>query len=159
MADTLEGTTLPTLTLLSSSGAHVALPADFAGRWLVLYFYPKDDTPGCTRQACTYRDNADAFDENGAVIVGVSADGLESHQAFVGKYSINFPLLVDAGHALANALGVWRDAEWNGQKYTGLQRDSFLVDPHGVIRRVWRGVDPSTTMAETFDALVELRGL
>lgn len=137
----------------------VTVPDDFAGQWLVLYFYPKDDTPGCTRQACTYRDNLDAFGENGASVLGVSADGLESHADFAAKLTLNFPLLVDADHALARALGVWRAAEWNGMKYTGLQRDTFLVDPQGVIRRAWRDVDPDTTMGTTFDALVELRAL
>jgi peroxiredoxin Q/BCP len=146
MTTTLEGTRLPTHTLPASERGSITLPDDYAGQWVVLYFYPKDDTPGCTRQACTYRDNAESFAENGAVVLGVSADNLDSHAAFAAKYTLNFPLLVDSDHALARALGVWRDAEYNGLKYTGMQRDTFLIDP-------------STTMATTFDALVELHAL
>ncbi len=146
MSETLAGTPFPSLTLPTSGGGSMTLPDDLAGFWFVLYFYPKDDTPGCTRQACAYRDNIDSFLDNGAKVLGVSADDVDSHDAFTSKYSLNFPLLVDADRALARALGV-------------SSRDTFLVDPNGVIRRVWRAVNPSTTMSETFDALVELRSL
>ena len=157
MSETLLNTPFPTFTLPVSTGGSVTIPEAWKGSWVVLYLYPKDDTPGCTKQACAYRDNLDMFEQYGAIVVGLSADDLESHDAFIQKYNLNFGLLTDADHALTRALGSWRDAEWQGIKYTGLQRDTFMVDPDGIIRRVWRSVNPSTTMSETFDALMELR--
>lgn len=147
MSDTLAkdliGKSFPQVALQSTEGKQVTLPKDLAGRWTVLYFYPKDDTPGCTKQACSYRDNIGEFEKIGVRVLGVSADDLASHGAFQEKYHLNFPLLADTEKKLAEALSV-------------RSRDTFLIDPKGAIRKVWRKVDPTTTMGETYEAVTEL---
>jgi peroxiredoxin Q/BCP len=149
--DSLVGRSLPHLKLASTEGRTVELPQDLLGRWTLLYFYPKDDTPGCTQQACSYRDNIASFRKLGVQVLGVSLDDLSSHDGFIQKFSLNFPLLADTQHELSAALGVYGEQEWKGQKFQGLSRDTFLIDPQGKIRDVWRKVSPATTMQETFD--------
>jgi peroxiredoxin Q/BCP len=144
--DPMVGKKLPEITLPASTGKSVRLPADVAGHWTVLYFYPKDETPGCTRQACAYRDARKRFEKLGAAIYGVSVDDLSSHDAFKKRHELNFPLLSDHERRLGAALGV----------YTGesrASRDTFLVDPRGVIAEVWRKVDPAKTVEETYRAV------
>jgi len=149
MSENLEGTALPSVQMQSTEGQPLSLPSGLEGAWTVLYFYPKDDTPGCTRQACSYRDHVSDFHNIGARIYGISLDGLGEHAAFREKYGLSFPLLVDVADGLCSALGVYKQLEWNGKKYMGLDRDTFLVDPDGKIARVWRSVNPDTTMSET----------
>ena len=154
----LEGTLLPASELLSTEGGTLSLPEGLDGDWTLLYFYPKDDTPGCTRQACGYRDNLGEFRAIGARVYGISLDGLSEHAAFREKYGLNFPLLVDTSDGLCAALGAYREQEWQGKKYMGLARDSFLVDPDGKIARVWRSVNPDSTISETLSEIKKRGG-
>jgi len=151
MSDPLQGSTLPQMTLDHSEGGELNIPGDLKGQWTLFYFYPKDDTPGCTKQACGYRDHVNEFQSLGLKVYGVSMDSLESHQQFKDKFSLNFPLLADVDGQLSTALGVYGDQEWGGKVFKGLSRDSFLVGPDGTIQHVWRKVDPTTTMAETYE--------
>ena len=150
MSDKTEGKSLPTVTLQATEIGKVRIPDDLKGKWTLLYFYPEDDTPGCTKQACSYRDNIGTFKKLGVDVLGVSADDMQSHEAFKGKFELNFPLLADTDRVLSEALGVWGEQEWKGEKYMGLSRDTFLVGPDVKVRRAWRKVAPSTTMQETY---------
>ncbi len=123
-------------------GTPVSL-ADFKGRTVVLYFYPKDDTPGCTTQACALRDRYSLLVEGGAVVFGVSVDPVESHRKFIEKYSLPFPLLSDESHSLVNAYGVWVEKSMYGKKYMGAQRSTFVIRPDGRIKSIFRKVKPS----------------
>ncbi|XDD52463.1 peroxiredoxin [Leptospira sp. WS92.C1] len=158
MSDPVLGTPLPAVSLESTEGKNVKLPEDISGAWTLLYFYPKDDTPGCTKQACSYRDNIGAFTKIGAKVYGVSLDNLTSHGDFIQKYSLNFPLLSDPDHKLSEALGVYGDQEWRGKVFKGLSRDSFLISPDGKIQKVWRKVDPVTTVEETLQEISKVSG-
>ncbi|EMF82143.1 redoxin [Leptospira weilii serovar Topaz str. LT2116] len=158
MSDSMLGTNLPTISLESTEGKNVKLPEDISGSWTLLYFYPKDDTPGCTKQACSYRDNIGEFKKIGAKVYGVSLDNLDSHGNFIQKYSLNFPLLSDPDHKLSEALGVYGDQEWKGKVFKGLSRDSFLISPNGKIQKVWRKVDPTTTVEETLQEISKVSG-
>jgi thioredoxin-dependent peroxiredoxin len=167
MSDAIEGKLLPSLSLEAIFGAQmdaqaapevgkVELPKDLLGKYSVLYFYPKDDTPGCTKQACAYRDDQRKFRELGAQVFGVSLDDLSSHDAFVRKFSLNFPLISDPEHKLADFLGAYGEREWQGKKFMGLSRDTFVIDPHGRVARAFRKVDPLSTAADTYAALQTL---
>jgi thioredoxin-dependent peroxiredoxin len=153
MTDAIEGQALPRLTLHATSVGELTLPDDLTGSWTLLYFYPKDDTPGCTKQACAYRDDSAKFKQLGVKIFGVSLDDLSSHEAFRDKYELNFPLISDPDHALADFFKVYGEREWQGKKFMGLSRDTFLIDPNGKVARVLRGVNPSTTSAETYEQI------
>ncbi len=153
MSDDVTGKPLPSVALESTEGRTVQLPDDLKGKWTVLYTYPKDDTPGCTKEACSFRDNKEQFDKAGVRLYGVSLDDLDSHRAFVEKYGINFPLLADTEHRLTEALGSYGDQEWQGQVFKGVSRDTFLVDPDGVVRAAWRKVNPINTMHEAWEEL------
>jgi peroxiredoxin Q/BCP len=127
----------PPFRLPSSEGGELG-PGDFRGKQaLVLYFYPKDDTSGCTAEACAFRDLAGEFAANGAAIVGVSPDALKSHGKFVEKYGLNFPLLADEGARVASQYGVWKEKSMYGRKYMGVERTTFLIDREGVLRKVY----------------------
>ncbi|MCG6195371.1 peroxiredoxin [Leptospira sp. FAT2] len=158
MSDSVLGANVPSVSLESTEGKNVKLPDDIAGSWTLLYFYPKDDTPGCTKQACSYRDNMGEFKKIGAKVYGVSLDNLDSHGNFIQKYSLNFPLLSDPDHKLSEALGVYGDQEWRGKVFKGLSRDSFLISPEGKIQKVWRKVDPTTTVEETLQEISKASG-
>ena len=133
--------------------------ADYAGKWLVLYFYPKDDTPGCTTEACSFRDERDAIAEFGnAVVVGVSKDSVDSHKKFVDKYGINFTLLSDPDHAVIEAYGSWKPKKFMGRDYIATQRDTFIISPDGMIAKEYRGVDPKEHAAQIIADLKELQG-
>ena len=156
MAEAIEGKALPTLSLTATEVGQVDLPRDLLGHYTLIYFYPKDDTPGCTKQACAYRDDSQKFRELGVRLYGVSLDDLTSHEAFAGKFSLNFPLLSDPEHKLADFFGVFGEREWKGKKFFGLSRDTFLVDPEGRVARAFRGVDPTTTAQETYEVVQQL---
>jgi peroxiredoxin Q/BCP len=149
-----EGQLAPEFELKSDTGETVRL-SDLRGRRVVLYFYPKDDTPGCTRQACDLRDSWGEYEQLGAVVLGISPDDEESHAAFKAKYSLPFTLLADPGHAVADAYGVWGEFEIpGGEKLLGVVRSTFVVDEDGVVRRVMHKVDPAT---HAQDVLADLR--
>jgi peroxiredoxin Q/BCP len=149
------GQPAPDFSLADDTGATVRL-ADLRGSRVVLYFYPKDDTPGCTKQACSYRDDGAKFKELGVKLYGVSLDDLKSHEAFREKFSLNFPLLSDPEHKLADFFGSYGEREWQGRKFMGLSRDTFLIDPEGKVVKAFRAVDPSSTVAETYAAVKKL---
>jgi peroxiredoxin Q/BCP len=131
-----DGDKAPVFKLPSVEGGDVSLK-DFAGKTVVLYFYPKDDTPGCTREACAFRDSQAALKKAGAVVLGVSPDSVESHQKFRSKYKLNFPLLADADKIVARKYGAFGDKVMYGKKVTGMIRSTFVIDGHGVVRKVF----------------------
>ena len=146
------GDEAPTFTLPSDRGEDVSLES-FRGRPVVLYFYPKDDTPGCTTQSCEFRDNWAAVQGRGAVVFGISPDSVKSHQKFRDKFSLPFPLLADEDHAVAEAYGVWGEKSMFGVKYQGILRTTFIIDPAGRIARVFEKVKPKGHAAEVLEAL------
>ncbi len=151
------GDKVPDFTLMSGGGKYISL-GDFKGKWLVLYFYPKDNTPGCTTQACTFRDELNGIRALGAEVLGVSADDVESHKKFTEGYDLNFPLLSDENHELAESLGVWKKKSMFGKEYYGIERTTFLVSPEGTIAHIWRKVSPKENVDEVIGKLNELNG-
>jgi peroxiredoxin Q/BCP len=141
--------------LKSDSGKSVKL-SDFKGQPVVLYFYPKDDTPGCTREACAFRDLKSEMEKAGAVVLGVSPDTVESHGKFRDKYKLNFPLLADAGHELADQYGAWREKNMYGKKSMGIQRSTYLIGRDGKIARVWKKVNVDGHDAAVLEAIKQL---
>ena len=131
-----EGDKAPAFKLPSVEGGDVGL-RDFAGKTVVLYFYPKDDTPGCTREACAFRDSQAALKRAGAVVLGVSPDSVESHQKFRAKYKLNFPLLADADKSVSKKYGAYGEKVMYGKKVTGMIRSTFVIDGDGVVRKVF----------------------
>jgi peroxiredoxin Q/BCP len=126
---------------------------DFRGRPLVLYFYPADDTPGCTKEACNFRDDYSAYEKAGITILGVSPDSSKSHSKFKDKYHLPFSLLADEGHKLCDAYGVWGPKSFMGRDYEGVLRTTFLIDSQGNITRVFENVKPAEHSREILDAL------
>jgi len=126
---------------------------DFKGKTVVLYFYPKDDTSGCTTEACGFRDSWRAVEAAGAVVLGVSPDGPASHQKFRKKYELPFPLLADEDHAVAEAYGAWGEKSMYGRKYFGVLRTTYVIDPAGRIARVFEKVKPRGHAAEVLAAI------
>ena len=149
-----EGQEAPDFELTSDAGERVRL-SQFRGQPVVLYFYPKDDTPGCTAQACDIRDNYEVFTERGAVVLGVSADDGSSHVKFKEKYGLPFTLLADPQHEVAEQYGTWVEKNFGGKRYMGVERSTFLIDPEGRIAKVMRRVKPDTHVERV---LAELPG-
>ncbi len=140
MADWLEeGAAAPDFTLSDAEGKRVKL-SSLRGKPVVLYFYPKDDTPGCTKEACAFRDRQSELKQTGAVVLGVSPDTSESHAQFRDKYQLNFPLLADPDHAVAEKYGAWREKNMYGKKSMGIQRSTYLISPEGKVAKLWRSV-------------------
>jgi len=131
-----EGDVAPDFTARDQNGAAVKL-SDLRGRRIVLYFYPKDDTPGCTKQACSLRDGFSAFEEKNIKVLGVSMDDEKSHQKFIEKYELPFTLLIDTDHAIADAYGSYGEKQFMGKNYMGVLRKTFLIDEAGKIKRVF----------------------
>jgi thioredoxin-dependent peroxiredoxin len=138
-----EGQEAPDFELTSDAGERIQL-SQFRGKPVVLYFYPRDDTPGCTKQACGIRDNYDDFEQRGAVVLGVSPDKETSHFKFKQKYGLPFTLLADPEHEVAEQYGVWAEKKYMGRTYMGVERSTFLIDPEGRIAKVMRRVKPDT---------------
>lgn len=135
------GDPAPAFDLPSDDGGRVRL-SDLKGRRFVVFFYPKDDTPGCTREACEFRDELNRFEEQGVAVLGVSPDPVASHRKFKAKHNLNFPLLADEDHAVADRFGVWTEKQMFGRTFWGVERSTFLIDEAGAIARVWRRVRP-----------------
>jgi len=142
----------PDFELQADDGSTIRL-SDLRGRKVVLYFYPKDDTPGCTIEACEFRDRSKDIATNGAVVLGVSPDTVESHRKFRDKYGLDFRLLADTDHRVAEAYGVWQEKSMYGRKYWGVARTTFLIDEEGRIARVFENVKPAGHAAEVLEAI------
>ncbi len=127
--------------------------ADLKGKNVVLYFYPKDDTPGCTKEACSFRDANHLMQQRGVVVLGVSADSVESHQQFAEKYGLSFPLLADTDTTVSQQYDVWKEKNMYGRKYLGVNRETFLIDKDGVVRKIWHKVKPDDHAQEVLDAI------
>jgi peroxiredoxin Q/BCP len=151
------GAKAPAFTLPTDGGNPVSLK-DYKGKTVVLYFYPKDDTSGCTTEACEFRDSWRAVQAAGAVVLGVSPDGPGSHQKFRKKYELPFPLLADEDHAVAEAYGAWGEKSMYGRKYFGILRTTYVIDPAGRIAQVFEKVKPHGHAAEVLAAIGESRG-
>jgi len=122
--------------------------SEFRGKHVVLYFYPKDDTPGCTKEACNFRDDYSAYEKAGVVVLGVSPDSVESHVKFKKKFQLQFPLLADEGHKVCDLYQVWGPKKFMGKEYEGVLRTTFLIDPQGKIKRVFEDVRPAEHSVE-----------
>ncbi len=150
------GDAVPDLAFTLSDGSQARF-SDYAGRWLVLYFYPKDNTPGCTVEAGDFRDLAPRFDAEGARILGVSRDSVKSHQGFIAKQCLPFPLVSDADETLCRAFDVIREKNMYGRKVMGIVRSTFLIDPTLRVAEVWRAVKVPGHAAAALDALLARR--
>jgi peroxiredoxin Q/BCP len=150
-----EGETAPDFSLAADDGRQVKL-SDLRGKPVVLYFYPKDDTPGCTKEACAFRDRTAELEAKGAVVLGVSPDDVESHGTFRDKFSLNFPLLADLGHQVAERYGAWREKNMYGKVSMGIQRSTFVIDGEGKVRKVWKKVNVDGHDQQVLDALAAL---
>jgi peroxiredoxin Q/BCP len=150
-----EGERAPDFTLPDQDGEPVTL-SELAGRPVVLYFYPKADTPGCTTQACGVRDHLPAYEETGAVVLGVSPDPVSAVKKFHDKQGLNFTLLADADHAIAEQYGTWVEKNMYGRNYMGVQRATFVIDPDGKVTRVFPKVSPKTHDEVVLAALAEM---
>ena len=146
-----EGDKAPDFAVKDTDGNEVKL-SDFRGQKVVLYFYPKDDTPGCTKQACSIRDSYSEFEERGIKVLGVSLDDEKSHRKFVNKYELPFTLLSDTDHAVSDAFGVYGEKEFMGKKYMGVSRKTFLIDEEGRIRKVFDKVNVDEHADEVLEA-------
>jgi peroxiredoxin Q/BCP len=156
MSDWLEeGVKAPAFTLEADDGSKVKL-ADLKGSPVVLYFYPADDTPGCTKEACAFRDRAAELKKLGAKVFGVSPDDVASHVKFKQKFNLNFPLLADPDHALAEKFGAWREKNMYGNVKMGIVRSTFLIGADGTIKKVWRSVKVDGHDEAVIAALKEL---
>jgi len=154
-----EGQIAPDFALPAADGSTVRL-SDLRGRKVVLYFYPKDDTPGCTKEACSFRDNLGVLQSMGVVVLGVSPDSVASHQKFAQKYGLPFPLLADEGAQVATTYGVWKEKKQYGRTYMGIERTTFLIDENGIVRRVFPKVKVDGHVEEVIEAIrsLEARG-
>ncbi len=130
--------------------------ADLRGKNVILYFYPKDDTPGCTAEACSFRDADHEMQKRGIVVLGVSADDIASHQKFADKYGLSFPLLADTDTKVSQAYGVWKERDMFGKKYMGVNRETFLIDKEGIVRKVWPKVKAAEHAQEVLETVESL---
>ena len=147
-----QGDRAPDFSLPATNGQQVSLK-ELAGKKVVLYFYPRDNTPGCTKEACNFRDNYQALQQAGAVVLGVSADSVQSHDKFAGKYDLPFPLLSDKEAAVATAYGAWGEKSLYGRRFMGMNRMTFLIDEKGAIAGIWAKVKPDKHGEEVLEAI------
>ncbi len=147
-----EGDSAPDFSLNDDQGKPHTL-SNYRGKHVVLYFYPKDDTPGCTTEACGFRDALGQFTDRNAVVLGVSPDDVASHQKFAGKFGLTFPLLADEDHSVAERYGVWVEKSMYGKTYWGITRTTFVIGPDGRIKKIFRGVRPEGHEREVLAAL------
>ena len=147
-----EGDLAPGFTANTNGGGKVSL-SDFKGKHVILYFYPRDNTPGCTKEACAFRDEYAAFKKKGAVVLGVSTDSPKSHDGFAEKYQLPFTLLADEDKKIVQAYGAWGEKSFLGRKYQGTYRVTFLIGPGGRIKKIWPSVKPAEHAREILAAL------
>jgi peroxiredoxin Q/BCP len=146
-----EGTTAPAFKTTDGNGESVTLK-DLRGQKVVLYFYPKDDTPGCTKEACSFRDAFSKFKKRGITVLGVSPDKEASHKKFAAKYNLPFTLLADTDHSISEAYGVYGEKKFMGRTYMGVRRTTFLIDERGKIKKVFEKVKPEEHASEVLEA-------
>lgn len=151
----MEAQPAPDFALQATDGNTVRL-SDLRGKKVVLYFYPKDDTPGCTKEACSFRDNLGVLQGMGVVVLGVSPDSVTSHRRFAQKYGLSFPLLADEGAQVATLYGVWKEKKRYGRTYIGIERTTFLIDENGIVRRVFPKVKVDGHVEEVIEAIRSL---
>ncbi len=147
------GDIAPNFSLPSSTGKNISLN-DLIGKKIVLYFYPKDDTPGCTKEACSFRDKISQFQKKNVIIYGVSADSIESHKKFIQKYSLPFPLLSDENKYMLKTYGVWKEKSFMGKKYLGIERTTVIIDENGIIKNIFDNVKVEKHIEEILTALM-----
>ena len=147
-----QGDRAPDFSLPATNGQQVSLK-ELAGKKVVLYFYPRDNTPGCTKEACNFRDNYQALQQAGAVVLGVSADSVQSHEKFAEKFSLPFPLLSDKEATVATAYGAWGEKSLYGRRFMGMNRMTFLIDEKGAIAKAWPKVKPDKHGEEVMAAI------
>ena len=152
MAALKMGSKAPDFTLQTGDGKEVSLKV-LKGRKVVLYFYPKDDTPGCTKEACTFNENLKILEKKGTVVIGVSADSVASHKKFADKYGLTFTLLSDEKKEMIKKYGVWKEKSLYGKKFMGIERTTFLIDEHGVIVKIFPKVKVGGHVDEVLEAL------
>lgn len=151
------GDAAPAFALSDQNGATHRL-SDYAGKWVLIYFYPKDDTPGCTKEACAFRDNFPAFRKLNIDVIGISADSVKSHDKFVKKYDLPFTLLSDQDKSIVEQYGVWGEKKFMGRSFLGTHRTSFLIDPQGKIAKVYQKVKPEAHAEEVLNDLKIISG-
>jgi thioredoxin-dependent peroxiredoxin len=151
------GAQAPSFDLLDQDGQRHTLE-QYRGRWLVVYFYPRDDTPGCTKEACSFRDASSELDGRGASVLGVSADDAAAHRRFAQKYGLGFPLLIDPDKVMLSAYGAWVEKESRGQRRMGVQRITYIIDGEGKVAKTWPSVKAEGHAQEVLSALAELQG-
>lgn len=154
--ETLQGLQAPSFTLPNEKGEQISLDNYAGEKYVILYFYPKDSTPGCTTQACDFRDAVEDFQQLNAVILGVSPDNAVSHTKFIEKHGLPFSLLVDANHEVAEKYGVWKLKKMFGKEYMGIERSTFIIDPTGTVVKEWRKVRVKGHIEDALETLKEL---
>lgn len=142
----------PNFTLLDQNNQKCSLK-DYSGKWLIVYFYPKDNTPGCTKEACTFRDGRDMLTSLGAEVIGISKDSVESHAKFADNHKLNFTLLSDPSTETINAFGSWKLKKFMGREYMGISRDTYLISPKGEIVKKYEDVNPLKNFSEVYEDL------
>ena len=147
-----EGDAAPDFSAVATGGIKMSL-SDLKGKNVILYFYPRDDTPGCTKEACGFRDHFAEIKKRGALVLGVSKDSAKSHEKFADKFHLPFPLLSDVDHKIAEAYGVWGEKKFMGRTYMGMNRVTFLIGGEGRIKKIWREVKPDEHAQEVLAAL------
>lgn len=148
--------TAPNFSLSNQDGIEISL-YDFVGSWVIVYFYPKDKTPGCTIEACDFRDNLESFGALGAVILGISPDSPKTHQSFIEKESLNFTLLSDSQKSVLKSYGAWGVKKLYGKEYEGVIRSTFLINPQGKIAYIWKNVKVKGHIIEVLEKLKEIK--
>lgn len=149
-------TKAPDFSLLDQHGELKSLK-DYSGKWLILYFYPKDNTPGCTKEACNFRDGRDILVGMGAEVIGVSKDSVQSHQNFASKYNLNFTILSNPEHDVIEAYGAWGAKKMMGREYQGILRNTYLINPNGDIVKIYQSVNPLTHPKQIIEDLEQLQ--
>ena len=151
------GDVAPNFCLENQDGEEICLK-DFRGKWVVLYFYPKDNTSGCTREAVEFTENLEEFEKQGAVVLGISKDSVKSHKKFAEKHKLKVTLLSDPEHEIIEKYGAWKLKKGYGREYYGTERSTFLIDPDGVIRHIWKNVKVKGHVEEVRKTLEQLIG-
>jgi peroxiredoxin Q/BCP len=152
MSELAVGHQAPAFSLPDQTGKIISLD-DFAGETVILYFYPKDDTPGCTAEACSFRNSHELLVERGLHVLGISPDSVKSHAKFAEKFQLPYPLLADEGHQVAEAYGMWVEKSMYGRKYMGVERTTFIIDGTGTVAAIHRKVKPSEHVGELLGSL------